>query len=87
MMDIYRIKWKPSALKEFKKIERSIIPRILGTIENLSSDPFPSGVRKLQGGEHSYRIRIGDYRIIYVVFESERLIEIARIRHRKEVYR
>jgi len=86
-MDIYRIKWKPSALKEFKKIERSIIPRILRTIENLSSDPFPSGVRKLQGGEHSYRIRIGDYRIIYVVFESERLIEIARIRHRKEVYR
>jgi mRNA interferase RelE/StbE len=83
-MDTYRIDWKPSALKELKKIDRQIIPRVVQTVEGLASNPFPAGVRKIQGGKYSYRIRIGDYRIIYQIFETRLIIEIIRIRHRKD---
>jgi mRNA interferase RelE/StbE len=53
----------------------------------LSNEPFPHGVKKLVGSEFSYRIRIGDYRVVYEVFESRLIIEIIRVRHRKDVYR
>ncbi len=86
-MDTYRIDWKPSALKELKKIDRQFIPRVVQTVEGLAANPFPAGVRKIQGGEHSYRIRIGDYRIIYQIFKAKLIIEIIRVRHRKEAYR
>jgi len=66
-MGIYRIEWKPSAVKELTKIDRNYIPHIIKTVEALSKNPFPSGVRKLHGVEHSYRVRAGDYRIIYQV--------------------
>ncbi len=53
----------------------------------LANDPFPRGVRKLVGSEFSYRIRVGEYRVVYEVFESRLLIEIVRVRHRKDAYR
>ena len=86
-MDTYRIEWKSSARKELRKIDRKFIPQIIQTVESLAEEPFPSGVRKLQGGEHSYRIRIADYRIIYQVFETTLIVEIIRVRHRREAYR
>ncbi len=86
-MDIYQIEWKPSALKELTKIDRHDIPQIIQTVDSLSKNPFPSGVRKLQGVEHSYRLRVGDYRIIYQVFRNRLIIVIVRVRHHKEAYR
>jgi len=86
-MDIYQIEWEPSALKELKKITRHNIPHIIQTVERLSKNPFPSGVRKLQGVEHTYRVRIGEYRIVYQVVKNKLIITIVRVRHRKEVYR
>ena len=86
-MAIYKIQWKPSAVKELKRLDRQVVPRIIKAIESLSSNLFPKGVRKLFSSEHSYRIRIGDYRVIYSVFESHLVIEIVRIRHRKDIYR
>jgi mRNA interferase RelE/StbE len=86
-MDIYRIEWKPSALKELKKIDRQLIPHIIQAVETLSRNPFPSGARKLQGVEHSYRVRVGDYRIIYQVFKNKLIIAVIRVRHRREAYR
>ena len=75
-MATYKIEWKPSAIKELRKLDRPFIPRIIEKVEALSSNPFPSGVRKLRCGEHSYRIRVGDYRVIYTVFESQSTITI-----------
>lgn len=49
--------------------------------------PSPQGVEKLSGSEHAYRIRLGDYRIVYEVVAEARLVEIQRVRHRKDVYR
>lgn len=86
-MATYQIKWKTSALRELKKIDKKMIPRIVSLAESLVADPFPSGARKLCGTEHTYRIRLGDYRIIYDVHRSIVTVEIVRVRHRKDVYR
>jgi len=86
-MDTYRIEWKTSALKELKRIDRKIIPKIIHSIEALATVPRPSGVRKLKGSELSYRIRVADYRIVYEIIENKLLIIIIRVRHRKDVYR
>ncbi len=86
-MATYRIEWKPSALREVKRLDRKVIPRIIKTVEALAAGPYPRGVTKLHGTEATYRIRSGNYRIIYEVFESRVLIQIIRVRHRKDAYR
>lgn len=86
-MAICKIEWKPSALKEVSRIDRQYIPRIFHAVELLAENPFPAGVRKLQGVEHTYRLRVGEYRVVYQVFENRLLIVIVRVRHRKEAYR
>ncbi|MFC1499075.1 type II toxin-antitoxin system RelE/ParE family toxin [Verrucomicrobiota bacterium] len=86
-MGIYQIDWKSSALRELKRLDRQMVPRIIAAVEALASDPFPSRVKKLHGGELTYRIRVGDYRVIYEVFSNRLVIEITRVRHRKDVYR
>ncbi len=60
--------------------------RIVKRLTSLGDNPRPPGVKKLHGRE-GYRIRIGDYRILYVINESEKKVEIVSIAHRKEVYR
>ena len=86
-MDSYQIEIKPSASKELEKLSRQIIPRIVAAIRELARNPYPQGVKKLTGFEHTYRIRVGDYRILYNIYEDRLVIEIIRVRHRKEAYR
>jgi len=64
-----------------------MITRIIAAVTDLSNDPYPSGVKKLIGSERSYRIRIGDYRVVYEIIENKLILEIVRVRHRKDVYR
>jgi mRNA interferase RelE/StbE len=71
---------------ELGRLPREMVGRILKAVEQLSTDPYPSGVRKLAGSEHTYRIRVGDYRIIYSILASALLIEIIRVEHRRDVY-
>jgi mRNA interferase RelE/StbE len=85
-MGSYNIRWKASAARELKKLPQSTLSRVLKAVEKLRATPYPEGVRKLVGSEHTYRIRVGDYRIIYTVRASELVIEIIRVGHRKEVY-
>jgi mRNA interferase RelE/StbE len=86
-MDIYRIEWKRSALKELQKLPGPLISKIVSAVDNLSSNPFPQGVRKLVATEDTYRIRIGDYRVLYNIIEKKVIIEIIRVGHRKDVYK
>ncbi len=86
-MASYRIEWKNSAYKELQKLPRPTIVKVVAAISDLSNDPYPSGVKKLIGSERSYRIRVGDYRVIYEIVEDKLIIEIVRVRHRKDVYR
>ena len=85
-MVFYKIAWKRSAQKEARSLEKKELLKILGTVESLATNPHPTGSKKLVGSEHSYRVRVGDYRIIYNVLQSELIIEIIRVRHRKEAY-
>ncbi len=86
-MASYRIEWKKSARKELKKLDKPIIPRILKLVETLAQDPYPPGSRKIIGARKTFRIRSGDYRIVYSVYEDVLIVQIIRVGHRKEVYR
>ena len=86
-MDCYKILWKKSAVKELKRVDKQFIPRIISTVESLSNNPLPVGVKKLSGTDIIYRIRIGDYRLIYSLYEKELIIEIVKVGHRKDVYK
>jgi mRNA interferase RelE/StbE len=86
-MASYRIEWKPSALKELRKLPNNVIGRIVVAVEALKENPFPHGSRKLSGGRSSYRMREGDYRIIYTVAAELLVVEIVKVGHRKDVYK
>ena len=86
-MDSYKIEWKSSAEKELKAIDRQHIPGILEAVESFTMNPFPTQSRKLRDVEKSYRIRVGDYRVVYQVDVGKGLITIYHIRHRKDIYR
>ncbi len=83
----YEIEFKPSAEKDFSKLERDAQKRILEKIKSLASDPRPRGVEKLSGHKNRWRIRVGRFRIIYQVFEDKLVILVLRIADRIEIYR
>ena len=83
----FRIEWKKSTRKDLRKLPASVVDRIVEAVEGLAESPFPHGTEKLAGSEHAYRIRLGDYRIVYEVVAELKLIEVQRVRHRKDVYR
>ncbi len=86
-MDSYRILWKRSVEHDLKNIDQQEISRIISAIQQLAENPFPPHHRKLRGTEQFYRIRIGDYRIIYFVDVEANTVIIYHIRHRKKAYR
>ncbi|MBI5559710.1 MAG: type II toxin-antitoxin system RelE/ParE family toxin [Deltaproteobacteria bacterium] len=86
-MALYKVAWKSSAERELKRIDKQFIPKIFSAVESLVENPFPSQCRRLQGVESVYRLRIGDYRVVYQVDTTESTITIYHVRHRKEAYR
>jgi len=82
----YKITWKKSALKELKTLEKKVIRNIIQQIESLKVDPRPKGCKKIKGFYLLYRIRKGNYRIIYSIKDDQLIIEIIRIGHRKNIY-
>ena len=86
-MASYKIRWKKSAQKELKKLNKDFIVKVLEFVDHLAEDPYPDGCRKLRGSQHTYRFRIGDYRIVYNVQSNILTVEIIRIGHRKEIYK
>lgn len=85
-MGSYKVDFCRSALKDVRRLDRSVVPRIISAIESLTEEPRPVGVRKLVGSEHTYRLRVGDYRVVYSVDEALLVVGIQRVRHRKEAY-
>jgi len=84
---MYSIRFKKSAQKELSQISTPYNLKIVQAIDALSEDPRPPGVKKLKGEENAWRIRVADYRIIYTIEDIIQIVEIQRIRHRKDVYR
>ena len=85
-MASYDVVLTSSAEKELKKLSSQLITRIVPRLENLASNPRPPGCKKLQGGDREWRIRVGDYRVVYTIDDKRLLVEVVRIRHRREVY-
>jgi mRNA interferase RelE/StbE len=83
----YAIRVKASVERDIAALPRDIVPRILQSIEALSETPLPFGVRRLSGAEHLYRIRVGDYRIVYAVDHAAQEVIILYVRHRRSAYR
>ena len=86
-MACYSVAVKKSAQKTLSGLPASIVQNITRIIDSLIENPKPNGSKKLTGSDNAYRIRSGDYRIIYTVFNTELIIEVIKIGHRKDVYR
>ena len=83
----YSITYKPSAAKVLRKLDRQYQRAIITAIEALAHEPRPDGVKKLQGGDGEYRIRVGSHRVVYDINDGELMILVLHLGHRKEVYR
>ena len=66
-MGKYSVELKPSARKELERLPGRLIERVFPKLESLASEPRPSGCKKLKGGDREYRVRVGDYRVVYTV--------------------
>jgi mRNA interferase RelE/StbE len=86
-MDPYSVAFKKSAEKDLRKIPKEILPHIFEHIKNLAAEPVPHNAYKLASAEHLYRIRTGDYRVIYQVLHESREVIVYYIRHRSVAYR
>ena len=75
-----------SATKELEGLPQQVLTRIADKIDGLAADPRPSGARKLRGADDLWRVRVGDYRIVYAVDDDAATVEIRVIRHRKDTY-
>ena len=86
-MPDYLVALKAGAEKEFFRLPDEMSVRILAKIEALAANPRPRGSKKLRGASDVWRIRIGDYRVVYLIDDVVRRVEVTRIAHRRDVYR
>ena len=84
---MYEIQFKPAAQRQIKKLDKSTRKEIYSCLESLQNDPRHTGVEKLSHQENLYRVRTGDYRIIYQIQDASLVVLVVKIGHRREVYR
>jgi mRNA interferase RelE/StbE len=82
----YAIELARSADRELRRLPAKVIRRIAHAIDRLQVDPRPRGSQKLVGSESTYRIRVGDFRVIYEIEDEAHTLLVTRIRHRKDAY-
>jgi mRNA interferase RelE/StbE len=69
------------------RLSSEIHARVIVAIQSLAQNPRPPGCRKLTGSKSDWRIRVGDYRVVYEIADAVRIVRVNRVRHRREVYR
>jgi mRNA interferase RelE/StbE len=74
-----------SAEKDLRKLNDKVHGRVIESISTLADNPRPPGVKKLAGSANDWRIRVGDYRVLYEIAETIRIVRVYRVRHRKDV--
>jgi mRNA interferase RelE/StbE len=82
----YELRFRPAALRQLRKLDSQIARRIKSATEALRTEPRPPGVKALTGQRGWLRIRVGDYRIVYEVRDSELVVLVIQIGHRSQVY-
>ena len=82
---MYEVLLGNSAVRDLRRLAPKIHDRIVEEIQSLSDDPRPAGCRKLVSSENDWRIRVGEYRVIYEITDAIRVVRIHRVRHRRDV--
>jgi mRNA interferase RelE/StbE len=82
----YGIELSPSAARQLRKFDPDVRRRIQAVLELLAEDPRPPAATRLVGGAGEWRVRTGDYRVIYEIHDDELLVLVLRMGHRREVY-
>ena len=82
----YALEIKPSARKELENLSDNLVARLAPKINGLAAHPRPSGCRKLRGYKDLWRIRVGDFRVVYIIDDHRKMVSVTRIAHRREVY-
>jgi mRNA interferase RelE/StbE len=83
----YRLSFARSAGKELDRLDPPVAKRVMSAIEKLAQNPRPPGCVKLHGSQDEWRIRIGDWRVVYSVNDKTKTVDVAAVRHRSDVYR
>lgn len=83
----YGVEFEPQVAKELRDIQRGDLRRVMDRISGLAQEPWPSGCEKLAGMPNAWRIRSGNYRVVYTVDDHSQVVTITRVGHRREVYR
>ena len=83
----YKVSLARSARKQLFALDPAVAQRIVSRLEALAENPRPPGCVRLQGARHLWRVRVGDYRIVYEIDESTRMVDVSIIRHRRDAYR
>ncbi len=83
---LYSISFRSSAAKELRKLPIAARKEVSGLIDSLARNPRPHGVKKMVGVD-AWRIRIGDYRVVYSITDQQLVVEVIKIGNRREVYR
>jgi len=83
----FAVEYDPKALKELTKLDKPVARRVIKAINALGIDPRPSGTRPLVGYPNLWRIRVGEYRVVYTIRDTELVVLALRIAHRSSVYR
>lgn len=84
---LYQIEFSRQADRQFRNLPSQIQQRLKSRIDSLAATPRPHGSEKLSGADQLYRIRVGDYRIVYAVDDDRLLVLVVKVGHRREVYR
>ncbi len=86
-MSLYRVLLERAAEKDLTRLSADVHDRVVVSLKALAQNPRPPGCRKLAGSTADWRIRVGDYRIVYEIADEIRIVRINRVRHRGDVYR
>ncbi|WP_136707675.1 type II toxin-antitoxin system RelE/ParE family toxin [Agromyces sp. H66] len=82
----YRVELTTAAARQVRKLEPAVRRRVLHALSELEVDPRPGGVKKLTGLENAWRLRVGDYRILYEIEDDVVLVTVFRVAHRRNAY-
>lgn len=85
-MPTYRVEVTGSAERDLSRLSNTLFERLTTKLAALAADPRPHGCEKLAGLE-AYRVRVGDYRVLYEIDDAKRMVVVVRVRHRRDVYK
>lgn len=82
----YTITFKKAASKQLRKLPKAVLATVASAVDDLANEPRPDSCKKLKGTDDVYRIRVGDYRVLYTVDDSIITVEVIKVGNRKDVY-